>query len=100
ALAWDGDVLLQRMEMDNPELDRLHDGRSISCKGQMVRSVASFRPDGRFKTQALPVRQFHWRRNLYNPSQWQAQSQPVAGQSLVWTLVHDAKDEPGATAAY
>jgi hypothetical protein len=99
-LSWDGDVLQQRMDVDTPELDRLHDGRSISCTVSAVRGIHEHRLDGRFKTKVLPTRTLQWRRNLFNPSQWQAQSMPVAGQPLVWTLVHDAKDETGATAAY
>ena len=100
ALVWDGVDLLQRMEMDTPELERLHDGRSLSCVASTVHAVSKYREDGRFLLKPIPVRHFWWRRDLHQPAQWMAQSEPVAGQPLQWTLVHEAKDELGATAAY
>ena len=100
ALSWDGVELLQRMEMDTPELERLHDGRSLSCVASALHAVSKHREDGLILLKSIPVRHFWWRRDLHNPTRWVAQSESVAGQPLVWTLVHEAKDELGATAAY
>jgi hypothetical protein len=101
ALSWEGEELLQCVEMDTPQLERLHDGRSIACVvGDAVQGRVQHRPDGRPLVKPLPVRLFRWRRDLHNPLHWEAQSLPVAGQSLSWSLVHEAKDEPGATPAY
>lgn len=101
ALSWEGEELLQCVEMDTPQLERLHDGRSIACVvGDGVQGRVQHRPDGRPLVKPLPVRLFRWRRDLHNPLHWEAQSLPVAGQCLSWSLVHEAKDEPGATPAY
>lgn len=100
ALRWDGVELLQRMEIDTPELERLHDGRSLRCVASTLHATSTHRKDGRFLLKPIPVRHFWWRRELHNPTHWVAQSEPLAGQSLLWTLVHEAKDELGATAAY
>ena len=100
ALSWDDVELLQRMEMDTPELERLHDGRSLSCVMSELYAASKHRADGRPLLKKIPVRQFLWRRDLHNPARWVAQSEAVAGQPLLWTLVHEAKDELGATAAY
>ena len=99
-LSWDGVELLQRMQMDTPELERLHDGRAISCVMGDAYAPSKHRDDGRLLLKKIPVRHFFWRRDLHAPTRWVAQSEPVAGQPLLWTLVHEAKDEPGATAAY
>ena len=100
ALSWDGVELLQRMQMDTPELERLHDGRSLSCVASELYAPSRYHDDGRVLLKPIPIRHFWWRRDLHNPTRWVAQSEPVAGQPLVWTLVHEAKDELGATAAY
>ena len=100
ALSWDGVELIQRMVMDTPELERLHDGRSLSCSMAEQYGVSKHREDGHVLLKKIPVREFAWRRDLHNPTHWVAQSEPVAGGALVWTLVQDAKEERGATAAY
>lgn len=99
-LQWDGAELLQRVYMDTPTLERLHDGRSLSCHMGDVFEASRHRPDGRPLLKKIPVRFFWWRRDLHNPTGWTAQSESVAGQPLVWNLLQEAKDEPGATAAY
>ncbi len=99
-LSWDDMDLLQRMQMDTPELERLHDGRSLSCVMSELHAPSKHREDGRLLLKKIPVRQFLWRRNLHSPARWTAQSVPVAGQSLTWELVHEAQDQPGSTAAY
>lgn len=99
-LSWDGNELLQRMQMDTPELERLHDGRSLSSAATPLYAASKHREDGRVLLKKIPVRQFVWRRDLHHPTRWVAQSEAVAGQPLTWHLVHDAKDESGATAAY
>lgn len=100
ALSWDGDELLQCMQMDTPQLERLHDGRSLSCAKVEQYVGTKHRQDGRALLQKIPVRHFYWRRDLLQPTRWVAQSLPVAGQPLLWSLVHEADDEKGATAAY
>lgn len=99
-LVWDGDVLLQRMEIDSPQLERLHDGRHVlSTLGPVFRE-ALHTHNGLVRTRSLPMRQFFWRRDLTQPLHWQAQSDPVAGHCLIWNLVHEAASVPGATAGY
>lgn len=100
ALSWDGAELLQCMLMDNPTLERVHNGRSLSCEMQEMALAGRHSTDGRLLPQKISLRAFFWRRDLHNPTRWVAQSLPVAGQPLVWNLVHEAKDEVGATAAY
>ena len=100
ALGWDGVELIQRMVMDTPELERLHDGRSLSCSMAEQYATSKHREDGHVLLRKIPVREFEWRRDLHNPTRWVAQSEPVAGEALVWTLVQEAKEETGATAAY
>lgn len=99
-LFWDGPVLLQRVRVDTPQLERLHDGRHISCMSESVDNEVRHKPNGRPVIQAIAPLYFYWRRDLTQPTQWKAQSQPVAGHALVWTLSQEAKEEPGATAAY
>jgi hypothetical protein len=100
ALRWDGVDLMQRMQVDTPELERLHDGRSLRCVVSTLHAVSQHYEDGRFALQSIPKRHFWWRRDLLHPTQWVAQSEVVAGERLVWSLVHEANDELGATAAY
>lgn len=100
ALSWDGVELLQRMEMDTPQLERLHNGRSLGCALSGLHAPSRHKEDGRLLLKPIPVRQFLWRRDLHNPAHWMAQSVPVAGQALLWNLVQEAKDERGATAGY
>ena len=97
---WDVGELLQRVEMDTPELERLHDGRHLSCVMSQLYATSRHLDDGRVRLKPIPARQFLWRRDLHHPNNWVAQSEPVAGLPLLWTLVHDAQDERGATAAY
>ena len=100
ALWWDGPELLQRVLMDNPVLERLHNGRSLSCEFKEISTPNRHRDDGRLMLQKIPLREFFWRRDLHNPTRWVAQSLPVAGQALTWELVNEAKDELGSTAGY
>lgn len=101
ALRWDGVELLQRMQMDTPQLERLHDGRSLTCTlDAAVHGVAKHHGDGRVMLQPIAARTFFWRRDLHNPTHWLAQSEAVAGEPLLWSLVHPATEELGATAAY
>lgn len=100
SLSWDGMDLLQRVCIDTPSLERLHDGRNLRCEMNEIYEASKHQGDGRPLLRKLPTRHFWWRRDLHNPAHWTAQSEPVAGQPLVWSLVHEAKDEPGATAAY
>nr|WP_217451131.1 hypothetical protein [Comamonas jiangduensis] len=46
-LSWDDMDLLQRMEMDTPALERLHDGRSLSCVMSELYAPSKHRDDGR-----------------------------------------------------
>lgn len=99
-LRWDGDTVLQRMEVDTPELERLHDGQNIQSSMESVDGCAGHSRDGRVRLQKIPRTLFLWRRHLAQPALWQAYSAPVAGKPLCWTLVKEASDEAGATAAY
>lgn len=100
SLSWDDMELLQKVCVDTPSLERLHDGRNLRCELAEAYETSKHHADGRVLLKKIPARHFWWRRDLQNPAQWTAQSEPVAGQSLVWSLVHEAKDELGATAAY
>lgn len=100
ALQWDGQVLLQRMEIDVPQLERLHDGRLIHNGLEPVFSESARTPNGLLRTAEVALRHFYWRRDLTQPQLWQAQSEPVAGHPLVWTLAEESKPEAGSTAAY
>lgn len=100
ALQWEGDVLLQRMYTDTPGLERLHDGRSISCTMSEIDGCVGHSPDGLPQLAPVPSMQFWWRKDLAHPLRWSAQSDPVAGQSLHWTLAKEAPDMQGATVAY
>ena len=100
ALRWDGDTLLQRMEVDTPELDRLHDGQSIHHVMAPIDGCISHSRDGRVRLQKIPHTLFLWRRHMAQPELWQAYSAPVAGKPLCWTLSKEAADEEGASAAY
>lgn len=100
ALSWDGDELLQRMCIDTPQLERLHDGRSLHCVNNPLYAVSKHRDDGRVLLKKIPVRHFYWRRDLHQPTRWVAQSVAVAGQPLIWTLAQEAVDGVGSTAAY
>ncbi|WP_312589968.1 hypothetical protein [Comamonas terrigena] len=99
-LRWDGDTLLQRMEVDIPELERLHDGQQIHSAMDGVDGCVTHSRDGRVRLQKIPRTMFLWRRHLAKPELWQAYSAPVAGKPLCWTLVKEAADETGATPAY
>ncbi|MBF6632365.1 MAG: hypothetical protein ITG01_14645 [Comamonas sp.] len=100
ALQWDGETLLQRMEVDTPQLERLHDGRLLSATSASITSCVQHRLDGRPVIKPVPKLHFFWRRDVAQPSVWQAQSEPLGGHALQWTLVHEAKEDIGATAAY
>ncbi|MBQ0131299.1 MAG: hypothetical protein KBT18_03745 [Comamonas sp.] len=100
ALQWDAEVLLQRMQVDTPQLERLHDGRMLSSASDEVGSCVQHRLDGLPVVKNIPKVHFFWRRDMAQPARWQAQSEPVGGHALVWTLVHEAKEDAGASAAY
>ena len=100
ALRWDGADVLQRVYIDTPILERLHDGRSLRSTMHTVYAASKHREDGRVLLKPVPQRHFVWRRDMHHPTRWMAHSEPVAGQSLQWNLVHEATDQPGATAAY
>ena len=99
-LSWDGSDLLQRVYMDAPRLERLHDGRNLHCEFAETIVPHRHRPDGCLLLQKIPLRHFFWRKNLQNPTQWKAQSEPVSGKPLIWSLAHEVKDELGSTAGY
>lgn len=99
-LRWDGDTLLQRVTVDTPELERLHDGQNIHIAMSDIDGCAARSRDGRVRVQRIPRTIFLWRRHLAEPALWQAYSAPVAGKPLCWTLVKEASDVKGASAAY
>lgn len=100
ALEWDGEVLVQRMLIDTPELERLHDGRSLSCTVSDTENAAAHTRDGRVLVRPQPRTSLAWLRDLQHPERWRARSQPVAGAVLEWTLTEAAADVHGATAGY
>lgn len=100
ALAWEGELVVQRVEVDTPETQRLYDGTSLSCAVSDIDGCASHGGDGRVQLKPVPRVRFCWLRDLDKPEQWRARSEPVRGQRLVWTLRKSALDEPGETPAY
>lgn len=99
-LHWEGEALLQSMVLDTPELERLHDGRSISSTLGDVEGCSGHTRDGRVLVKTTPRTHFWWLRNLLKPEQWKARSVPVARQALEWTLSQASADVHGATTAY
>ena len=99
-LKWHMDALLQRMVVDTPELERLHDGRSVSCVASALDACVGHKADGQIIVKEIPQTRFFWKRNLLQPAQWQALSMPVSGKPLQWTLTKEAPDVHGATAHY
>ncbi|MEQ6433896.1 hypothetical protein V8Z74_02405 [Comamonas sp. w2-DMI] len=99
-LRWEGAVVAQRVELDTPETERLHDGVSLSCVASDTEGCAGHARDGQVRLAAVPRTTFTWLRDPRQPEQWRACSEPVAGQRLIWTLRKNALDEQGETAAY
>ena len=100
ALSWAGELVLQRVQVDTPETERLHDGTRISCAVSTIEGCASHARDGRVKLKPVPIISFCWLRDPAQPEVWRAQSAPVQGKPLIWTLSKDAKDEQGETSAW
>jgi hypothetical protein len=99
-LSWLNDLLLQRVQLDTPETERLHDGTSISCAMSEVDVCAAHQRDGLpILKPSLPLC-FDWLRDPAQPALWRAQSEPLKGQRLIWTLSKPAREELGETAAY
>lgn len=100
ALSWAGELVLQRVQVDTPETERLHDGTRISCVVSSIEGCASHARDGRVKLKPVPIVSFCWLRDPAQPEVWCAQSEPVQGKPLIWTLSKHAKDEQGETSAW
>lgn len=100
SLQWSGALLLQRVQVDTPETERLHEGTSIRCVTGRTDACAGHSADGRAKLSAQPVTTFCWLRDPAQPDVWRAQSEPVLGKPLIWTLSKEARDEPGETSAW
>jgi hypothetical protein len=45
-LSWLNELLLQKVQLDTPETERLHDGTSISCAMSEVDVCAAHQRDG------------------------------------------------------
>ena len=99
-LRWEGEVLLQRMVLDTPEVDRLHDGRKLLNTLKPTEGCASFMRDGRVLPRPQPRTKFFWERHLKESQAWTAHSVMVAGDTVKWTLAEPASEVLGATAAY
>ena len=99
-LVWEGRVVLQRVEVDTPALERLHDGTSLSCVISSIEGCAGYGKNGQVQLKTIPSSNFVWLRDPAQPLQWQARSEPVRGQCLLWSLSKPAQDEQGETAAY
>lgn len=99
-LNWSGTLVLQSVEMDTAGTERLHDGTSISLTVSSIEGCAGHTNDGRVVTKPVPKTRFYWVRDPAQPEQWRAQSEPVQGQPLVWTLQRLSIDEQGETSAW
>lgn len=99
-LSWDETLLLQRVQVDTPETERLHDGTSISCVASSIEGCAEHERDGQVKLKPIPVVSFCWLRDPARPEVWRAQSESVQGKPLIWTLSKEARDEQGETSAW
>ena len=99
-LQWFGKQVLQSVQMDTPETERLHDGTSISLVASSIEGCAGHTKDGRVITKPIPKTRFYWVRDPAQPEQWRAQSEPVQGKSFIWTLERWAIDEQGETSAW
>lgn len=99
-LQWSGTLVLQRMQIDTPETERLHDGTSISCVTSRTEACAGHAADGQVQLRDQPITSFCWLRDPAQPDVWRAQSESVLGKPLIWTLNKEAKDEQGETSAW
>lgn len=99
-LQWSGHVLLQRVQVDTPGMERLHDGTSISMTVSRTEACAGHAPDGQVLLKDRPGITFCWLRDPAQPQLWRAQSDLVQGKPLIWTLSKEARDEPGETSAW
>ena len=99
-LQWSGNVLMQRVQLDTPGIERLHDGTSMSMTASRTETCAAHAADGRVQLKNRPCITFCWLRDPAQPQVWRAQSEPVLGKPLTWTLSKEAKDEQGETSAW
>lgn len=99
-LEWSGAVLLQRVQVDTADLERLHDGTSLSMVTSRTETCAGHAADGQVQLKERPMTSFCWLRDPAQPALWRAQSEPVCGKPLIWTLNKEAKDEQGETSAW
>ena len=99
-LSWSDELVLQRVELDTPQTERLHDGTSLSCAMSEVEVCAGHRADGLPLIKPSLHVAFDWLRDPAQPALWRAQSDALKGQRLVWTLAKPAREESGETAAY
>ena len=99
-LQWSGAVLLQRVQVDTADLERLHEGTSLSCVTSRTETCAGHAADGQVQLRAQPVTTFCWLRDPAQSDVWRAQSEPVMGKPLIWTLSKEARDEQGETSAW
>lgn len=99
-LVWDGNVLLQRVQADLPQLEHLHDGRTLTPQTSNPFGGAGHRQDGRLLLQTAVRTGWYWRRDLDARRRWQAQSAVVGRYPLLWTLAQEARDVPGASVGF
>ena len=99
-LQWSGNVLMQRVQLDTPGIERLHAGTSMSMTASRTETCAAHAADGRVQLKDRPCITFCWLRDPAQPQVWRAQSEPVLGKPLTWTLSKEAKDEQGETSAW
>ena len=99
-LSWSGTQVLQRVQMDTPETERLHDGTSISLAMSRIEGCVGHTRDGRVLLKPVPRVLFSWLRDPAKPETWRARSELVRGQPLTWTLSKPSKDEQGETSAW
>lgn len=99
-LSWNQDLILQRVSVDIPDIERLHDGTNISCIMSETEVCVGHERDGLPMLKPSLAVAFDWLRDPAQPALWRAQSEPLKGQRMIWTLAKPAKDELGETAAY
>ena len=100
AFRWMKDKLLQRVRVDTPMLQRMHQGSRIEYRTEPLLVPAMHQKDGRLVLREVPVTSLIWERSLLQPEQWLARSEPVAGKPLSWSLELTGMDTPSGRPGY
>ena len=101
SLRWVKQLLLQRVRIDTPMLQRPRLGTTITHSQQKELIPVTHEGDGRLLLGPSPVTHLVWERDLQHPEQWLARStEPVAGHALRWTLALTSSEAPSGMPAY